>query len=682
MSVDNVNDIEPRVQYVATAGQTAFDYPFPIFADADLVVDVDGVTQALSTDYTVTGEGDDAGGTVTLLSALAGDEIVTIYRDIPIERTTDFAQNGPLAAASFNDEFDKLTMISQQLESAINRALRFPPTVDLVAADIELSPVANWLGKFLYFNASTGAPEPATTVTTSALTRSTIGETLFPLSDAETSAGLTSADINEYWPYFDVRRYKVVGDGVTDDTQALINAGSANLSCYIDPSLTCLVSGSLAAGMQSYQRWWGGGKIKVGNSFNFNVFDLSGKTDVTIDGLRGESGTLSVSYSTATARFVAAKSLSHRCRVLNCTVTGFQSAVQFNNSTHCKAIGNTILSSIGWGINVQTDADYAEVRGNNIVTVTNEHGIYASGSSGNAIKGVRIVGNVVTGATIDGIKTTYCDDPLIEGNVSISNGGQGVYITVGTNRADVNSNLAETNGENGVLVFDSTTTSDGNRVHHNTIRKNDKNGVSVSSSGAGAVSHTTVEANDIDDNDQEATGTQYGIVTSGATTTTDTIIRNNRISNETIGVRVGSGLDTVIDQDAVYFENCGTNISDAGTTSILPNGSFTGSLTGCTTVPTGTVEYSRRGDLVVLEIPAISATSNTTAATITGMPTVIKPAAAQTVVGITQDNGTTAFGKIIVETNGTLTLHVAQSATFTGSGTKGVGACTVAYRLS
>ena len=322
------------------------------------------------------------------------------------------------------------------------------------------------------------------------------------------------------------------------------------------------------------------------------------------------------------------------------------------------------------------------MRGNNIVTVTNEHGIYASGSSGNAIKGVRIVGNVVTGATIDGIKTTYCDDPLIEGNVSISNGGQGVYITVGTNRADVNSNLAETNGENGVLVFDSTTTSDGNRVHHNTIRKNDKNGVSVSSSGAGAVSHTTVEANDIDDNDQEATGTQYGIVTSGATTTTDTIIRNNRISNETIGVRVGSGLDTVIDQDAVYFENCGTNISDAGTTSILPNGSFTGSLTGCTTVPTGTVEYSRRGDLVVLEIPAISATSNTTAATITGMPTVIKPAAAQTVVGITQDNGTTAFGKIIVETNGTLTLHVAQSATFTGSGTKGVGACTVAYRLS
>ena len=87
MSIDTVNDLPPRVQYVATAAQTDFDYPFPIFADADLVVDVDGVTQALATDYTVTGEGDDAGGTVTFLVAMAGSEIVTIYRSMAIERT-------------------------------------------------------------------------------------------------------------------------------------------------------------------------------------------------------------------------------------------------------------------------------------------------------------------------------------------------------------------------------------------------------------------------------------------------------------------------------------------------------------------------------------------------------------------------------------------------------------------
>ena len=43
-SIDTVNDIIPRVQYVAAVGETEFEYPFPIFEDADLVVDVDGTT--------------------------------------------------------------------------------------------------------------------------------------------------------------------------------------------------------------------------------------------------------------------------------------------------------------------------------------------------------------------------------------------------------------------------------------------------------------------------------------------------------------------------------------------------------------------------------------------------------------------------------------------------------------
>lgn len=57
MGIDNVEDLPSRVQYVASAAQTAFDYPFPIFADADLIVDVDGVTKILTTNYTMTARG-------------------------------------------------------------------------------------------------------------------------------------------------------------------------------------------------------------------------------------------------------------------------------------------------------------------------------------------------------------------------------------------------------------------------------------------------------------------------------------------------------------------------------------------------------------------------------------------------------------------------------------------------
>lgn len=161
MSVDIVSDIEPRVQYTATAAQTAFDYPFPIFADGDLVVDIDGVTQTLTTDYTVTGEGADAGGTVTLVVAATGGEIVTIYRDIPIERITDFQQNGRFSSSAFNDELDKITMIQQQLETRLGLTLRFPMTASTALADLELSPVASWLGKAIKIDEN-GVPVPLT----------------------------------------------------------------------------------------------------------------------------------------------------------------------------------------------------------------------------------------------------------------------------------------------------------------------------------------------------------------------------------------------------------------------------------------------------------------------------------------------------------------------------------------
>jgi hypothetical protein len=109
-------------------------------------------------------------------------------------------------------------------------------------------------------------------------------------------------------------------------------------------------------------------------------------------------------------------------------------------------------------------------------------------------------------------------------------------------------------------------------------------------------------------------------------------------------------------------------------------GSFTGTLTGCTTSPTVSVAYSAEDDIVVLTIPGVTATSNTTACTVTGMPAGIRPAAAQNCMGFTTDSGTTAAGRIIVETSGTLTLHVGISATFTNSGTKGLQSIVITYR--
>lgn len=228
MSVDNVLDVTPRVQYVAITGQTDFDYPFPIFDDGDLVVDVDGVTQTLSTDYTVTGEGEDTGGTVTFLSAMSGGEIVTIYRDIPIERTSDFQQNGPLRSATFNDELDKLTMILQQLESRIGRAVRMALTNPQASSELEIG--SNFAERFLYINSDLEL-EPAVGITnvgalTGGILRDLLGDEsyLFRIHDAETQAGLVTGDLTLGFNVGDIRRYGATGDGTTDDTLAVQRA--------------------------------------------------------------------------------------------------------------------------------------------------------------------------------------------------------------------------------------------------------------------------------------------------------------------------------------------------------------------------------------------------------------------------------------------------------------------------
>lgn len=110
-------------------------------------------------------------------------------------------------------------------------------------------------------------------------------------------------------------------------------------------------------------------------------------------------------------------------------------------------------------------------------------------------------------------------------------------------------------------------------------------------------------------------------------------------------------------------------------------GSYTGALTGCTTAPTAMIEYSVEGDIVTLELPALTATSNTTACTITVMPAAIRPVSAQTVFGVTTDNGSAGWSRITVGTDGVLTLGFGlASNTFTNSGTKGLQPGTVIYR--
>jgi hypothetical protein len=110
-------------------------------------------------------------------------------------------------------------------------------------------------------------------------------------------------------------------------------------------------------------------------------------------------------------------------------------------------------------------------------------------------------------------------------------------------------------------------------------------------------------------------------------------------------------------------------------------GSFTGSLTGCTTVPTATVTYTVQGRDVTLNLPDLVGVSNTTAATVTGMPATLWPTTNRTFVGICRDSGTEKFSPVtVVSGTGVITLNNAFAA-FTAAGNKGISALTVRYQI-
>ena len=126
----NISDVEPRVQYTATSGQTSFTVPFEFFVNEDLKV-YNGTTlltfnasPSNASQYSVTGAGVTGGGSITLGSPGATvNDIITISRDLAIARTTDFPTSGAFQIASLNEELDKIVAMCGQLE----RDLKFSP---------------------------------------------------------------------------------------------------------------------------------------------------------------------------------------------------------------------------------------------------------------------------------------------------------------------------------------------------------------------------------------------------------------------------------------------------------------------------------------------------------------------------------------------------------------------------
>ena len=183
----------PYVQYVATSEQTVFPYNFEITQDSDLIVVANGVTLNTDSGYAVSGVGNSTGGNVTFTSGRTVDDIITLYRDIPISRLTQIAQNSGFSSAVFNNEFNNIYLLLQQLSSDIAQCLQIPNTNN--PAPITTLDPTSYAGKYLSFD-SNGNPTPAQLTSSGSLTQAIIAGLLYPRTAAEIAAGVMPTDFS------------------------------------------------------------------------------------------------------------------------------------------------------------------------------------------------------------------------------------------------------------------------------------------------------------------------------------------------------------------------------------------------------------------------------------------------------------------------------------------------------
>jgi len=192
-----------RISYTGDGSTTAFAIPWYFLLNAHIKVITrviaTGVetTKTLTTDYTLTGAGNTAGGTLTMLSAPASTVSVVITRNVPYTQLVDYVTGEAAASQSTEDALDKLTMICLMQADMIERSARLSEGAAVIDLTMPLS-TANYV---LAFNsggtgltalapaalASVGdAPVVVTVPGTTRTAASTESNTLFVFNSAST----------------------------------------------------------------------------------------------------------------------------------------------------------------------------------------------------------------------------------------------------------------------------------------------------------------------------------------------------------------------------------------------------------------------------------------------------------------------------------------------------------------
>jgi hypothetical protein len=123
-----------RIKYTGNGVADEFAIPFRFNSNDHINVyrklEAETASSLLTetTDYTLTGAGDNAGGTCTLVAPLELNAIIAITRTVPLTQENDLNTQGRYSGPVFEGMFDEITMGLQQLQDQIDLAVTADPT--------------------------------------------------------------------------------------------------------------------------------------------------------------------------------------------------------------------------------------------------------------------------------------------------------------------------------------------------------------------------------------------------------------------------------------------------------------------------------------------------------------------------------------------------------------------------
>ena len=181
--------------------------------------------QTKTTHYSVSGVGNASGGNITFSTPPATGQTVVLLRQTAQTQTTDYTPNDPFPAAAHEDALDKLTLLAQDQQDELDRAIKLSRTNTMTSTEFTLG-ATDRANKILAFDSS---GELAVTQEIGTFKGTDATTTTAPYNQRDLIKSTTAAQLNNVYICI---ADSVAGDLLTDTDhfELLVDAVSAATS--------------------------------------------------------------------------------------------------------------------------------------------------------------------------------------------------------------------------------------------------------------------------------------------------------------------------------------------------------------------------------------------------------------------------------------------------------------------